>query len=81
MQKTITFGIPCYNSAAYMDHCITSILQGTGYAQDVQIVVVDHLEQEGIRVRISISSDLKAHLLHILPCRQRIPGHLTSGVK
>ena len=41
MQKTITFGIPCYNSAAYMDHCITSILQGTGYAQDVQIVVVD----------------------------------------
>ena len=41
MQKTITFGIPCYNSAEYMDHCITSILQGTGYAQDVQIVVVD----------------------------------------
>lgn len=41
MQKTITFGIPCYNSAEYMDHCINSILQGTGYAQDVQIVVVD----------------------------------------
>ena len=41
MQKTITFGIPCYNSAEYMDHCISSILQGTGYAQDVQIVVVD----------------------------------------
>ena len=41
MQKTITFGIPCYNSAEYMDHCITSILQGSGYAQDVQIVVVD----------------------------------------
>ena len=40
MQKTITFGIPCYNSAEYMDHCISSILQGTGYAQDVQIVVV-----------------------------------------
>lgn len=41
MQKTITFGIPCYNSAEYMDHCITSILQGTGYAHDVQIVIVD----------------------------------------
>lgn len=41
MQKTISFGIPCYNSAEYMDHCITSILQGTGYAQDVQIIVVD----------------------------------------
>lgn len=41
MQKTITFGIPCYNSAEYMDHCINSILKGSGYAQDVQIVVVD----------------------------------------
>ena len=26
--KTITFGIPCYNSADYMDHCISSILKG-----------------------------------------------------
>ena len=41
MNKTITFGIPCYNSAEYMDTCITSILEGTGYADDVQIVIVD----------------------------------------
>lgn len=41
MQKTITFGIPCYNSAEYMDHCITSILEGSDHADDVQIVVVD----------------------------------------
>ena len=41
MDKTITFGIPCYNSAAYMDHCIESILKGSNYAQDVQIVIVD----------------------------------------
>ena len=41
MKKTITFGIPCYNSAAYMDHCIESILEGTDYAEDVQIVIVD----------------------------------------
>ena len=40
-KKTITFGIPCYNSADYMDHCIESILEGTGYADDVQIVIVD----------------------------------------
>lgn len=39
--KTITFGIPCYNSAEYMDHCISSILEGSDYAEDVQIVVVD----------------------------------------
>ena len=41
MNKTITFGIPCYNSSAYMDHCIESILEGTGYAEDVEIVIVD----------------------------------------
>lgn len=41
MKKTITFGIPCYNSAAYMDKCIQSILEGSDYADDVQIVIVD----------------------------------------
>ena len=39
--KTITFGIPCYNSAEYMDHCISSIVEGSGHAEDVHIVVVD----------------------------------------
>lgn len=41
MAKTITFGIPCYNSSEYMDHCVESILEGCGYADDVQIVIVD----------------------------------------
>ncbi|OFK24337.1 glycosyltransferase family A protein [Olsenella sp. HMSC062G07] len=41
MQKTISFGIPCYNSAAYMDHCIASIIEGSGEAEDVQVIVVD----------------------------------------
>lgn len=41
MNKIITFGIPCYNSAAYMDHCIQSILDGTDGASDVEIVIVD----------------------------------------
>ena len=39
--KTITFGIPCYNSAEYMDHCISSIVEGSGFADDVHVVVVD----------------------------------------
>lgn len=41
MQKTISFGIPCYNSSEYMDHCISSILEGSGYADDVEVIVVD----------------------------------------
>ena len=40
-KKTISFGVPCYNSAEYMDHCIGSILEGSGHAEDVQIVIVD----------------------------------------
>ena len=41
MNKTISFGIPCYNSAEYMDHCISSILEGSNYAEDIEIIVVD----------------------------------------
>ncbi len=41
MNKTITFGVPCYNSAEYMDKCITSIVEGSACAPDVQVVVVD----------------------------------------
>ena len=41
MFKIATFGIPCYNSAADMDRCITSILEGSGYAPDIEIIIVD----------------------------------------
>ena len=41
MQKIISFGIPCYNSADYMDHCISSIVYGSGQAEDIQVVFVD----------------------------------------
>lgn len=37
MQKTISFVVPCYNSAAYMDACIKSLLGG----QDVEIIIVN----------------------------------------
>ena len=41
MHKVITFGIPSYNAAKDMDHCITSILEGSNYATDIEIIVVD----------------------------------------
>ena len=40
-ERTITFTVPCYNSAKDMDHCITSILEGAKYAPDIEIVIVD----------------------------------------
>ena len=39
--KIVTFGIPSYNAAADMDHCITSILEGSGFAPDIEIIIVD----------------------------------------
>ena len=41
MHKVITFGIPSYNAVKDMDHCITSILEGSDYATDVEIIIVD----------------------------------------
>lgn len=40
-QKTLSVGIPCYNSAEYMDHAIESILAGSDYADDIQVIIVD----------------------------------------
>ena len=41
MNKLLTFAIPCYNSAAYMDNCIQSILDGAKGAKDIEIIIVD----------------------------------------
>lgn len=37
----ITFAIPCYNSADYMDACVQSILDACEPAGDIEIVIVD----------------------------------------
>ena len=38
MEKILTFAVPCYNSAAYMDHCIETLLTG---GEDIEIILVD----------------------------------------
>lgn len=38
LQKTITFAVPCYNSAAYMDHCVETLLTA---GDDIEIILVD----------------------------------------
>lgn len=39
--KTITFAIPCYNSAEYMDKCVESILAFDDGNGDIEILIVD----------------------------------------
>jgi glycosyltransferase involved in cell wall biosynthesis len=41
MAKTLSVGVPCYNSAAYMDRAIGSILVGASFAEDIEVIVVD----------------------------------------
>ena len=36
--KTVSFAVPCYNSAEYMDKCIESIL---ACGDDIEIIIVD----------------------------------------
>ncbi len=38
MKKLISFGVPCYNSAAYMEKCVDSILKG---GDEVEVIIVD----------------------------------------
>ena len=38
MSKLITFAVPCYNSADYMDHCVRTLLSG---GEDIEIILVD----------------------------------------
>ncbi len=46
MEKLVTFAIPCYNSAAYMDKCIQSIIDACSPGDDFEIVVVDDGSQK-----------------------------------
>ncbi|MHC1719275.1 MAG: glycosyltransferase family 2 protein [Clostridiaceae bacterium] len=36
--KLITFAVPCYNAAAYMNKCIESLLEG---GEEIEIIIVD----------------------------------------
>ena len=36
--KQISFVVPCYNSEAYMEHCIDSLLIG---GDDIEIIIID----------------------------------------
>ena len=49
--KTITFAVPCYNSAEYMDKCIESILAAEGGRRDVEILIVNDGSTDGETAR------------------------------
>ena len=46
--KLLSFAVPCYNSAAYMEHCVETLLHG---GEDVEIIIVDASEVALMRRR------------------------------
>ncbi len=77
MDKLITFAIPCYNSAAYMDHCVQSILDGCDEAEDVQIIIVDDGSQKDETP--AKADEWAAKLPHIIKAvHQENGGHGTA---
>ncbi len=46
--KTITFAVPCYNSAEYMDKCIESILSFDDGFGDIEIIIVNDGSTDGL---------------------------------
>ena len=41
--KLLSFAVPCYNSAAYMEHCVETLLHG---GEEVEIIIVDDGSQK-----------------------------------
>ena len=41
INKVITFAIPCYNSAEYMDNCIEHLLKLNSVKDDIEILIID----------------------------------------
>ena len=56
--KYISFAIPCYNSAAYMDRAVESILKG---GEDVEIIIVN----DGSKDDTAAIADEYAERLHM----------------
>ncbi len=54
--KLISFGIPCYNSAAYMSKCIESLLIG---GDEVEIIIVDDGSQKDNTLQIAKEYEAK----------------------
>ena len=55
--KYISFVVPCYNSEAYMENCIESLLIG---GEDVEIIIIDDGSKDKTgKIAISIKKNIQ----------------------
>ncbi|NMM63098.1 glycosyltransferase family 2 protein [Clostridium sp. P21] len=77
--KIITFTVPCYNSEAYMKHCIETLLPG---GEDIEIILVDDGSSDGTA---KIADDYAAKYPSIIKAiHQENGGHgeaVNTGIK
>ncbi|OAA91836.1 glycosyltransferase family 2 protein [Clostridium ljungdahlii] len=77
--KIITFTVPCYNSADYMEHCIETLLPG---GEDVEIIIVDDGSSDNTA---KIADDYAARYPNIIKAvHQENGGHgqaVNTGIK
>ena len=75
-QKLITFAVPCYNSAAYMRHCIETLLSA---GERAEIILVDDGSVKDDTPAICDEYAAKyptiVKAIHQEPRRGREPGH------
>ena len=53
--KLLSFAVPCYNSAAYMEHCVETLLHG---GEDVEIIIVDDGSQKDNTAEIDLQQSI-----------------------
>ena len=72
--KLITFAVPCYNSEAYMEHCIESLLVG---GDDVEIILINDGSKDNTG---KIADEYQAKYPNIIKAVHKENGGHGSGV-
>ena len=55
--KLVSFAVPCYNSAEYMDRCIESLLKGGEEVEIIQESKIDSIIPKGASVYLEVKTE------------------------
>lgn len=81
--KVITFAIPCYNSADYMDNCIEHLLKLNSKNDDIEIIIIDDGSTKDFTLEIAKGWEFK-HPNVVRAIHQENGGHgeaVNTGLK
>ena len=74
--KLLSFAIPCYNSAEYMEKCIKSCLAG---GDDIEVIIVDDGSTKDNTLEIAKKYDIDVNLLNDIIGEYEYSGILDTG--